>query len=335
LVHFETVSGGINLLDISKRLLDGDQRALSQSISLLERNDPDGVSVMKDVYDSIKGIYCVGITGSPGVGKSTITSRLTEIFRANGFSVAVLAVDPTSPFTGGAILGDRIRMNKHYQDPGVFIRSMATRGKLGGLPSIVNGVIRLLDAAGNDVVLVETVGVGQTGVDVSNVVDTVVVTVVPEGGDSIQTFKAGLMEIADIYLVNKADRPGARRMIHAIDNYLGTAIASEGWTIPLLSGKARTGEGMSELYEAINLHYEFMTETGLLDKRRRERRFKEMSGIIEEHFSRLAKQLINSDSRLKNLLSMVEDGKAEPYSSAIELLHDVSYSFDWCGDPFQ
>ena len=139
MVHFETVSGGINLLDISKRLLDGDQRALSQSISLLERNDPDGVSVMKDVYDFIKGIYCVGITGSPGVGKSTITSRLTEIFRANGFSVAVLAIDPTSPFTGGAILGDRIRMNKHYQDPGVFIRSMATRGKLGGLPNMVNG----------------------------------------------------------------------------------------------------------------------------------------------------------------------------------------------------
>jgi len=335
LVHFETVSGGTNLLDISKRLLDGDQRALSQSISLLERNAPDGVSIMKDVYDSIKGIYCVGITGSPGVGKSTITSRLTQIFRANGFSVAVLAIDPTSPFTGGAILGDRIRMNKHYQDPGVFIRSMATRGKLGGLPNMVNGVIRLLDAAGNDVVLVETVGVGQTGVDVSNVVDTVVVTVVPEGGDSIQTFKAGLMEIADIYLVNKADRPGARRMIHAIDSYLGTAIANEDWTIPLLSGKARTGEGMSELYEAINLHYEFMTETGLLDKRRRERRFKEMSGIIEEHFSRLTKQLINSDPRLKNLLSMVEDGKAEPYSSVIELLNDVSYSFDWCGDSFQ
>ena len=246
------------MLDISKRLLDGDKRALSQSISLLERNDPDGILVMKDVYSSLKGIYCVGITGSPGVGKSTITSKLTEIFRDHSFSVAVLAVDPTSPYTGGAILGDRIRMNKHYEDPGVFIRSMATRGKLGGLPRMMSGVIRLLDAAGQDVVLVETVGVGQTGVDVSNVVDTVVVTLVPEGGDSIQTFKAGLMEIADIYLVNKADRPGARRMIHAIDNYLGTSISNREWTVPLLSGKAVTGEGMDKLYDAIKLHYEFI-----------------------------------------------------------------------------
>ena len=288
---------------------------------------------MKDVYASVKGIYCVGITGSPGVGKSTITSSLTEIFRADNFSVGVLAVDPTSPYTGGAILGDRIRMNKHSRDPGVFIRSMATRGRLGGLPRMMNGVIRLLDAAGKDIVLVETVGVGQTDIDVSNVSDTVVVTLVPEGGDSIQTLKAGLMEIADIYLVNKADRPGSQRMIHAINSYLSISSASDQkWIVPVLSSQAVTGKGICELHMAIKAHYEFMVETGLLENRRRERRIGEISGILQEHFGELLKQSINNDSRLRSIFAMVEEGRLEPYSSAIELLKDLSYSLGWMED---
>ena len=198
--------------EIAERLLAGEQRALSRLITLLERGDPSAAEAMKVVDGQTGRAYTVGITGPPGAGKSTIVDQLTQLVRETGLTVGIIAVDPTSPFSGGAILGDRIRMQRHYLDSGVFIRSVATRGQSGGLPRIVKSMVRALDASGIDLILVETVGVGQTELGIISVADTVLVALNPESGDTIQTLKAGVMEIADLYLVNKADRDGANHL---------------------------------------------------------------------------------------------------------------------------
>ncbi|MCI0858711.1 MAG: methylmalonyl Co-A mutase-associated GTPase MeaB, partial [Chloroflexi bacterium] len=225
----------------SQRLLAGDKRALSQVISLLERHDPATSQVLKEIDPHTGGAYTVGITGPPGAGKSTIVDRLTELLRQQGLTVGILGVDPSSPFTGGALLGDRIRMQRHYLDSGVFIRSVATRGQSGGLPRIIKGMVRLLDAAGTDLVLVETVGVGQSELGIMGVADTVVVTLMPESGDAIQTLKAGIMEIADLYVVNKADRDGSEQMATTIRAMLQMAPTQPDWTPPVVLTQARSG----------------------------------------------------------------------------------------------
>ena len=209
--------------EIAERLLAGEQRALSRLITLLESGDPSAAEAMKAVDSHTGRAYTVGITGPPGAGKSTIVDQLTQLVRSTGQTVGIIAVDPTSPFSGGAILGDRIRMQRHYLDSGVFIRSVATRGQSGGLPRIVKSMVRALDAAGIDLILVETVGVGQTELGIISVADTVLVALNPESGDTIQTLKAGVMEIADLYLVNKADREGANHMATAITGMLHMA----------------------------------------------------------------------------------------------------------------
>jgi len=199
-------------MELVDQMLQGSQRALSRLMTLVENESPDVPDVVKAVFPHLGKASSIGVTGPPGAGKSTLVDKLTATIRRRGLSVGVIAVDPTSPFTGGALLGDRIRMQQHYLDPDVFIRSMATRGSRGGLPTTTRNVMKLLDAFGKDIILVETVGVGQTELDIMETVDTTIVALVPEAGDTIQTMKAGLMEIANIFVVNKADRPGADRL---------------------------------------------------------------------------------------------------------------------------
>jgi LAO/AO transport system kinase len=303
-----------------RRLLEGDHRAVSQLISIIERGGQKAADVMAHAYPHTGRAYCVGITGPPGVGKSTIVDRLTETIRGEGLSVGIIAVDPTSPYSGGAFLGDRIRMQRHYLDPGVFIRSVASRESPGGLPRVVQRAARLLDAAGKDVVLVETVGVGQTELGVMGVADTVVVAIMPESGDVIQTLKAGLMEIADIYVVNKADREGANQMMTAITSMLRMAASHGDWIPPVMAAQAHVNEGVEGIYRSIQQHREFLASNSRLDRRRGEQRGREFMDTVESELSRRLRDLMAEDDTLRNILEGVERGELEPYSSAMKLL---------------
>ena len=315
--------------EAAQRLLAGDQGTLSRLISLLERKDPRAAGILKAIDPHTGKAYVVGITGPPGAGKSTIVDRLTELLRSQGLTVSIIGVDPTSPFTGGALLGDRVRMQRHYLDSGVFIRSVATRGESGGLPRIVKGIIRLMDAAGTDVILVETVGVGQTELGIMGVADTVLVSLMPESGDAIQTLKAGIMEIADIYLVNKADREGADQMAAAITSMLHLAATQSDWTPPVLLTSAQSGQGIKELWAKVLEHREFLTDTSQLTKRRGLQRQKEFLDTVEEEVSRRLRVLVEQDPALMATLDKVANKDAEPYSSAIEFLDSTDLHPDW------
>lgn len=306
--------------DVIERLLEGDQRSLSRLITLLEKGDPRSGEVLAKVYPKTGRAYCIGVTGPAGVGKSTLVDRLSEIARGRGLSVGILAIDPSSPYSGGAFLGDRIRMQRHYLDPEVFIRSMATREGPGGLSRVVRGAVRLLDAAGKDIVLVETVGVGQTELGIMGVADTVVVALMPEAGDIIQTLKAGLMEIADIFVVNKADREGSNRMVVAINSMLKMAVVSGDWTVPVLATQANKNEGILELYEEIESHRQYLESTARLDQRRRDRRAVEFLETVEDELKRKIKVLMTSDPAFSSILDRVKKGEVEPYSAASELI---------------
>jgi LAO/AO transport system kinase len=237
---------------LSDRVLQGDPRAIARAITLIEDESPAGAELVRRIFSRTGQAYVVGVTGPPGAGKSTLVDRLTSLIRADGRTVGVVAVDPTSPFSGGAILGDRVRMQAHAGDTGVFIRSMATRGHLGGLARATSEVALVLDAAGNDVVLIETVGVGQDEVDIVRTADVSVVTLVPGSGDEVQTLKAGIMEIADIFVVNKADREGADRTVSSIEAMLSLHTYGEGaWRPPIVKTEATTGRGVDALLEAI------------------------------------------------------------------------------------
>lgn len=314
-------------MDDVERLLMGNQRSLSRIMTLLEERDPAAASVMQQIDPHTGRAYTVGITGPPGVGKSTTVDRLTELLRRQGYRVGIIAVDPNSPFSGGALLGDRIRMQRHYLDAGVFIRSVSTRGQSGGLPRTVKSLVRVLDAAGKDVILVETVGVGQTELGIMGVADTVLVALVPESGDSIQTLKAGVMEIADIFLVNKADREGANRMAASVTAMLQTAAEPAQRVPPVLLTQAENGQGIAELWAAVEEHRRFMESpppggenVSELERRRGDRRRREFLEAVQEELNRRLNSLMEQDPVLARTMAEITAREREPFSAALEFL---------------
>ncbi|MFJ2956912.1 methylmalonyl Co-A mutase-associated GTPase MeaB [Streptomyces sp. NPDC087270] len=306
---------------------EGRPRAVARLISLVEGGSPQLREVMATLAPLTGGAYVVGLTGSPGVGKSTSTSALVTAYRRSGRRVGVLAVDPSSPFSGGALLGDRVRMSEHASDPGVYIRSMATRGHLGGLAWAAPQAIRVLDAAGCDVVLVETVGVGQSEVEIAAQADTSVVLLAPGMGDGIQAAKAGILEIGDVYVVNKADRDGADATARELNHMLGLgeARAAGDWRPPIVKTVASRGEGIDELLDALDKHRGWMEEHGTLVERRRARAAGEIETIAVTALRRRIGSL-HGDARLSALAGKVTDGTLDPYAAADELVAGLTES---------
>ena len=292
---------------------------------MVERADPEADALLAEIYPLTGKARIIGVTGSPGAGKSTLVNALARHYRAQQKRVGIIAVDPSSPFSGGAILGDRIRMQEMYTDPGVFIRSMATRGFLGGLAKATNDVVDLLDAGGFDVVIVETVGVGQDEVEVIRTVQTNVVVVVPGMGDDIQAIKAGIMEIGDIFVVNKADRPGADKTVTEITMMMSLVEEHGDWVPPIVKTVASKHEGITDLDEALEKHRAFLLESGELDRRNRERvRIRIETQLKEGFMERLINRTVTREQYL-DLLEQVHRKQNNPHDAAEGLLGKVSF----------
>ena len=304
--------------------VDGDRSSLARLLSLIERGDEDARVIGRLAYPRSGSGYTVGLTGAPGAGKSTLTSALIRHLRALELEIAVLAIDPSSPFTGGAILGDRVRMQDHATDPGVFIRSMATRGHLGGLSLATPEAVRALDAIGRKWILVETVGVGQVEVEVAGKADTTVVVVNPGWGDSVQANKAGLMEIADVFVINKADRKGVEETRRDLMQMLDLSdLPPDAWRPPIVATVASTGDGVVELWEAVLEHRSFAEGSGQLAERRTFRLREELREIIAQRLGRRAREICTGD-RWDELTAEVVDRTTDPWSAADEMLAPVN-----------
>jgi LAO/AO transport system kinase len=297
----------------------GDMRAVARAISLVENETPAGVELLRTLFPATGRARLIGITGPPGAGKSTLVDRLTSQIRAEGKAVGVIAVDPTSPFTGGAVLGDRVRMSRHFSDTGVFIRSMATRGHLGGLARATGDVALVLDAAGKDVILIETVGVGQGEVDIARTADVSIVTLVPGTGDEVQALKAGIMEIADIFVVNQSDREGADRLCQAIVANQGLRQPTAGeWQPPVLKTVATTGAGVQELWAAIGRF-----EAHQADARVTRRRLRQRTHLRELLSHRYLQQLERSlpEGEMDRIIDRITARELDPYTAADDLMN--------------
>jgi LAO/AO transport system kinase len=307
-------------------MLDGDRLALARLITRVENRAPEVPEIMRAIHERTGRAYVLGITGPPGAGKSTLVDRVTGRLRARSLPVGVIAVDPSSPFTGGAVLGDRIRMQTHTLDPDVFIRSMATRGSLGGLARATGDVIKLMDAFGFPWVIVETVGVGQTELDIIRQVDTTVVALVPESGDSIQAMKAGLMEVADVFVVNKADRDGAHALMAELRFSVHLHYTSGGgpkdvdWEVPILAAQAANDVGIDELMTQVERHRAVLEQAGALETRRRARRRAELEALLVEEFTTQVTARVQTDPALGATIDAVSAGRLDPYSAVAQIL---------------
>jgi LAO/AO transport system kinase len=304
---------------LAERLLRGDKRALARGITLVENDDPAGWQLVRDVYPHTGKARIIGFTGPPGVGKSTLIGALVTHARAAGRQEAVLSIDPSSPFTEGALLGDRIRLAEHFLDEGVFIRSMASRGALGGLSEATLQAVLLMDAAGNDDVLVETVGVGQAEVDIIDHADTVVLALMPGSGDSVQALKAGVMEIPDVIVVNKANHPLTDTMVREIRGVLALGPVTD-WKVPIVKAEATEGTGVEELAAAIDSHHAHIAEAGTLEERRRRNLRNEVLGLAAVRLRRELERSLEGDSSVQELLEQVVRREVDPASAAEELL---------------
>jgi LAO/AO transport system kinase len=297
----------------------GDRRALARAISLVEDSDPLAYELVRELYPETGGAYALGITGPPGVGKSSLISALVRHVRELGSTVGVISVDPSSPFSKGALLGDRIRLADHFLDPGVFIRSMGTRGHLGGLAEATLQALLLLDAAGRDLVFLETVGTGQSEIEVIGVADTVVLVLMPGSGDSVQALKAGIMEIPDVIVVNKKDHPAAKTMLNEVRSILALDTESD-WKPPIVLTEAVTGEGIADLWERIAAHREFLESNGLLDERRRQNLAKEVFTVASARAKLHLEQAVADDPELRRLLDEVQRRELDPLTAVREIM---------------
>ena len=315
--------------EMVQKMLGGDELCLARLITMIERSAPEVPRIMSQINLNLGKSHIVGITGPPGGGKSSIADRLTGLMRADSFSVGIVACDPSSPFSGGAVLGDRIRMQQHYLDKGVFIRSMATRDGRGGLSPTTKEVLKLMDAFGKDFVLVETVGVGQTELDIMDAADTVVVVLVPEAGDAIQAMKAGILEIADIFVINKADREGADAVAEDLKQMLRLNPKYEWWEVPVLTTEAINNVGIDELYEGIKNHRKALEEAGQLDIRRKAQRRAEFLQVVERSVRERILALIKKNEQLMASLERVEQGEIDPYSATDDLLASKALLQTW------
>ena len=309
-------------MDLAGALLAGDVRALARAISLVEDRDPQATALVATLQAHTGRAHLVGLTGPPGSGKSTLADGLVRVIRGHGQTVGVIAVDPTSPFTGGAVLGDRVRMARHTLDRGVFIRSMGARGHLGGLAAATREAIHLLDASGRDVVLIETVGVGQSELEVATISDTTVLVMMPESGDAVQSIKAGIMEIADVFVVNKSDLGGAERARRLIQDAMALA-RQPGWQPPVLIAAAARDEGLDELWDAIQKHRAYLADSGELASRRRRRLKQEVIALVAERARREAESALDGDSALGRKLLGNGASPVNPYALAGEILAQV------------
>jgi LAO/AO transport system kinase len=309
--------------ELFQAAVDGDRSALARLLSLIERGDDDSRIIGRLAYPLSGSGYTVGLTGAPGAGKSTLTSSLIGHLRKQDLEIAVLAIDPSSPFTGGAILGDRVRMQDHATDPGVFIRSMATRGHLGGLSLATPEAVRLLDAIGRKWILVETVGVGQVEVEVAGKADTTVVVVNPGWGDSVQANKAGLMEIADVFVINKADRKGVEETSRDLMQMLDLSdLPHDTWRPPIVPTIGSTGEGVPALWDAVLAHREYAETSGQLRERRTFRLREELREIVAMRLGRRAREICSGD-RWDELTDAVVEQSTDPWTAADEMLAAV------------
>ncbi|QDA32486.1 methylmalonyl Co-A mutase-associated GTPase MeaB [Thermococcus indicus] len=305
-----------------ERMLTGDKRATARLITLVENDEEKAREIISKIYPHTGNAYIVGITGPPGAGKSTLLDKLIRVAREEGKVVGVIAIDPTSPFTGGALLGDRIRMQRHSTDPGVFIRSMATRGSLGGLAKATADAIKVLDAYGCDVIFVETVGVGQIEIDIVKTADTVVLVTVPGLGDDIQAIKAGLMEIADVFVINKADKEGADATYFELSMMLDLEKERwerRGWRPRIVETVATTMRGIRDLWSAISEHREFLEGSGEIERKRQFRAEEEVKTIVSGRISRIVGEKLGEEE-ISSLIGMVVRREIDPYSAADRIL---------------